>query len=148
MRLSRRPPCSATPRAMRRRPRAGISLLEIVVAMTLLATVLGALSAVSTVNASRGRMVDLVAGRTFALTQQANRFSVLPYDSIPSYAPRTDTVILGRFKYLRRVSYIQGNTGGEYKTVRVLLLPLSDTTRQDSMVFVRAKTYARSPLFQ
>lgn len=148
MRLNRRPPCSAAPRAVRRRPRAGISLLEIVVAMTLLATVLGALSAVSTMNASRGRMVDLVAGRTFTLTQQANRFSVLPYDSIPSYAPRTDTVVSGRFKYLRRASYIQGTTGGEYKTVKVLLLPLSDTTRQDSMVFVRAKTYAKSPLFQ
>lgn len=130
------------------RARAGVSLLETIVAMTLLATVLGALSLVSTANAARGRTADLVAGRTFTLMQQTNRFSVLPYDSIPSYAPRTDTVISGRFKYLRRVTYTQGTTGGEYKTLKVVLLPLSDTTRQDSMVFVRAKTYAKSPLFQ
>jgi hypothetical protein len=131
-----------------RHRRAGVSLIEIIVAMTLLAAVIGALGLISTRNAARARSLDLGSARTFVLAQQANRFSVLPYDSIPSYAPRIDTVVAGRFKYLRRVSYAQGTTGGEYKTVTVLLLPLPDTTRRDSMVFVRAKTYARSPLFQ
>lgn len=116
--------------------------------MTLLAVAMGALGLLSTLTASRGRALELGSVRTFALIQQANRFAVLPYDSIPSYAPRTDTVIAGRFKYVRRVTYTQGTTGSEYKTVKVLLLPLADTTRRDSMVFLRAKTYAKSPLFQ
>jgi hypothetical protein len=131
-----------------RRGRAGISLIEILVAMSLLAVVLGGLGLISTRTAARARSLDLGSARTFALIQQANRFAVLPYDSIPSYAPRTDTVIAGRFKYLRRVTYTQGTTGSEYKTVKVLLLPLPDTTRRDSLIFVRAKVYARSPLFQ
>jgi hypothetical protein len=79
--------------------------------------------------------------------QQSNRFSVLPYDSIPVYAPRTDTVISGRFKYLRNVSYTQGVTGSEYRKVIVILKPLSGSTKPDSLVFQRAKIYAKSPLF-
>jgi hypothetical protein len=147
MRLSLHHSRVATARTLRR-GRAGVSLIEIIVAMTLLAGVLGALGLISTRTAGRARSLDLGSARTFALIQQANRFAVLPYDSIPSYAPRVDTVIAGRFSYVRRVSYTPGATGSEYKTVTVLLLPLPDTTRRDSMVFVRAKTYSSSPLFQ
>lgn len=129
------------------RARRGVSLLEIVVAMTLLSFVLGALGLLATKNASRGATLDKASARTFVLMQQANRFSVLPYDSIPSYAPVTDTVIAGPYKYKRFVTYTQGSTGSEYKTVKVLLLPIGDETKRDSLVFVRAKTYDHSPLF-
>lgn len=131
-----------TPRARR-----GVSLIEIVIAMTLLSMVIGSLGLLSAKNAARGRSLDLVSARTFVLMQQANRFSVLPYDSIVSYAPRIDTVIAGRYSYLRRVTYVQGNTGSEYKTVKVLILPLADTLKRDSLLFLRAKTYDHSPLF-
>lgn len=130
----------------RRRERRGISLVEIVVAMTLLAIVIGSLGLLAAKNAARARNLDAASARTFVLTQQANRFSVLPYDSIPSYAPRTDTVISGRFKYLRYVSFTQG-VGSEYRKVKVILVPLADQTKKDSLLFERAKTYARSPLF-
>lgn len=142
MRLSPRTPL--LPRAAR--PRRGVSLIEIIIAMTLLSLVMGALGLLSAKNAARGRSLDLVSARTFVLMQQANRFSVLPYDSIVSYAPRIDTVIAGRYNYLRRVTYVQG-VGSEYKTVKVLILPLADTTMRDSLLFVRAKTYDHSPLF-
>lgn len=130
-----------------RRPRRGISLIEIIVAMTLLAIVLGSLGLLSAKTAARARALDMGSARTFVLMQQSNRFSVLPYDSIPSYAPKLDTVIAGRFRYLRRVTYTQGLTGSEYRTVRVILKPLTDSTKTDSLVFQRAKTYAKSPLF-
>lgn len=129
------------------RPRRGVSLLEIVVAMTLLSFVLGALGLLSTKNAARGAVLDKASARTFVLMQQANRFSVLPYDSIPRYAPVTDTVIAGPYQYKRFVSYVQSTTGSEYKTVKVLLLPIGDETKRDSLIFVRAKTYDHSPLF-
>jgi prepilin-type N-terminal cleavage/methylation domain-containing protein len=130
-----------------RRARRGISLIEIIVAMTLLAIVLSTLAVLSGKTAARSRALDLGSARTFVLMQQSNRFSVLPYDSIPSYAPKLDTVFAGRFKYLRRVTYTQGFTGSEYRTIKVLLLPVIDTTKRDSLIFQRAKTYARSPLF-
>jgi prepilin-type N-terminal cleavage/methylation domain-containing protein len=127
--------------------RRGVSLLEIIIAMTILAFVVGSLSLLSAKSARRGRELDIGSARTFVLMQQSNRFSVLPYDSISVYAPRIDTVITGRFKYLRRVTYTQSTTGSDYKIVKVILLPLPDTTRRDSLIFVRAKTYDHSPLF-
>lgn len=130
-----------------RRERRGVSLIEILVAMTLLVVVLGALAVLTTRTVKRSRDLDLASARTFILMQQSSRFSVLPYDSISAYAPRTDTVIAGRFSFLRRVSFVQGTTGSEYKTVKVILRQLGDTTRVDSLLFQRAKTYAHSPLF-
>jgi len=88
-----------------RRRRRGISLIEIIIAMTLLAVVIGMLGLLSARTAAKARALDMLSARTFVLMQQSNRFSVLPYDSITAYAPRVDTVIAGRFKYLRRVTY-------------------------------------------
>jgi type II secretory pathway pseudopilin PulG len=130
-----------------RRERRGISLIEVIVAMTLLAFVLGSLGLLAAKTAGRARALDANSARTFVLTQQANRFSVLPYDSIPIYAPKLDTVVAGRFRFERRVSYTNASTGSEYRRVTVLLIPLADRKKPDSLVFERAKTYAKSPLF-
>jgi type II secretory pathway pseudopilin PulG len=129
------------------RARRGVSIIEIIVAMTLLAVVIGALGVLSARTATRARTLDLKSARTFVLMQQSNRFSVLPYDSISLYAPRTDTVIAGRFSYARRVTYTQSMTGSEYKTIKVFLIQVGDSTIKDSLTFLRAKTYAKSPLF-
>ena len=134
------------------RPRDGVSLIEIMVAMTLLVVVLGALSVLTTRTVKRSRDLDVGSARTFVLMQQSNRFSSLPYDSIPQYAPRVDTVITGRYKYERRLTFVQGTTGSEYRTLKVMLKPINDTTKanqkSDSLLFQRAKTYAKTPLFQ
>lgn len=130
-----------------RRARRGISLIEVIVAMTLLAFVLGSLGLLATKTASRARALDANSARTFVLTQQASRFSVLPYDSIPVYAPKLDTVVAGRFQFERRVTYTNSVTGSEYRRVKVVLVPLADKTKRDSLMFERAKTYAKSPLF-
>jgi Tfp pilus assembly protein PilV len=134
------------------RARHGISLIEIMVAMTMLVFVLGALSVLTTRTVKRSRDLDVGSARTFVLMQQTNRFSSLPYDSIPSYAPRVDTITTGRFSYERRLTYVQGATGSEYRTITVKLQPLYVTTafqlRPDSLVFLRAKTYTKTPLFQ
>jgi type II secretory pathway pseudopilin PulG len=143
------------PRAPRRAPRTrdGISLIEIIVAMTLLVFVLGALSVLTTRTVKRSRDLDIGSARTFVLMQQSNRFSSLPYDSIPSYAPRIDTIITGRYRYERRLSYTQGATGSEYRTLKVMLKPVSSDPliakqKPDSLLFQRAKTYATTPLFK
>ncbi|NUO38452.1 MAG: prepilin-type N-terminal cleavage/methylation domain-containing protein [Gemmatimonadaceae bacterium] len=141
-RLQARPP----------RRRDGVSLIEIIVAMTLLVVVLGALSVLTTRTVKRSRDLDIGSARTFVLMEQSNRFSSLPYDSIPTYAPRIDTIATGRYKYERRLTYVQGSTGSEYRTLKVMLKPVSDTnytaSKTDSLVFQRAKTYATTPLFK
>lgn len=130
-----------------RRDRRGISLIEVLVAMTLLAFCLGSLGLLSAKTAGRARALDANSARTFVLTQQANRFSVLPYDSIPVYAPKLDTVIAGRYRFERQVTFTNSSTGSEYRRVKVILVPLLDKTKKDSLMFERAKTYAKSPLF-
>ena len=96
----------------------------------------------------RSRDLDVGSARTFVLMQQSNRFSSLPYDSIPSYAPRVDTIVSGRYRYDRRLTYVQGNGISEYRTLKVRLIPLDNASSPDSLVFQRAKVYARTPLFQ
>ena len=137
-------------RIIHRAPRArdGVSLIEIMVAMTLLVVVLGALSVLTTRTVKRSRDLDVGSARTFVLMQQSNRFSSLPYDSIPSYAPRVDTIVSGRYRYDRRLTYVQGNGISEYRTLKVRLIPLDNASSPDSLVFQRAKVYARTPLFQ
>jgi hypothetical protein len=140
-------------RPLTKRSRAGVSLIEIIVAMTLLVVVLGALSVLTTRTVKRSRDLDIGSARTFVLMQQSNRFSSLSYDSIPSYAPRSDTIIAGRYMYLRTLSYVQSTTGSEYRTITVALKPISRDTmiakqKPDSLFFQRAKTYANTPLFK
>jgi Tfp pilus assembly protein PilV len=134
------------------RPRSGVSLIEIIVAMTLLVTVLGSLSVLTTRTVKRSRDLDIGSARTFMLMQQSNRFSSLPYDSIPSYAPRVDTIRTGRYAFERKLTYVQGATGSEYRTLKVMLTPVSDTIKSnqkpDSLLFQRAKTFATTPLFK
>lgn len=139
--------------ARAQRPRDGVSLIEIIVAMTLLVVVLGALSSLTTRTVKRSRDLDIGSARTFVLMQQSNRFSSLSYDSIPMYAPRVDSIITGRYRYERRLTYVQGGTGSEYRTLTVVLKPISSdisiaAQRPDSLVFQRAKTYANTPLFK
>ena len=137
------------PRLPRRaRARDGVSLIEILVAMTLLTFVLGALSVLTTRTVKRSRDLDIGSARTFVLMLQSNRFSSLPYDSIPMYAPRVDTVVTGRYRYERRLTYTQGSTGSEYRTLKVRLIPLQDGGKPDSLLFQRAKTYSSTPLFK
>lgn len=139
--------------ARAQRPRDGVSLIEIIVAMTLLVVVLGALSSLTTRTVKRSRDLDIGSARTFVLMQQSNRFSSLSYDSIPMYAPRVDSIITGRYRYERRLTYVQGGTGSEYRTLTVVLKPISSDVsiaarKPDSLVFQRAKTYANTPLFK
>ncbi len=131
------------------RARAGVSLIEILVAITLLTFVLGALGVLTTRTVKRSRDLDLASARTFVLMQQSNRFSSLPYDSIPSYAPRVDTLSTGRYQYERRLTYVQGTTGSEYRTLKVRMVPLGQSNgKPDSLLFQRARVYATTPLFK
>jgi Tfp pilus assembly protein PilV len=64
------------------RPRAGISLIEVVVACTLLAVTLTALTGISARLAARTRNVGVVEQRTATYFQEINRVESMPYDSL------------------------------------------------------------------
>ncbi|MEP6990355.1 MAG: hypothetical protein ABJA80_05430 [bacterium] len=65
-----------------RRPRTGISLIEVVVACTLLAVTLTALTGLAARMAARTRNVGYVEQRTATYFEQVNRVESMPYDSL------------------------------------------------------------------
>lgn len=72
------------PRGARRqaRTRSGISLIEVVVACTLLAVTLTALTGLAARMAARTRNVGPVEQRTATYFQEVNRVESMPYDSL------------------------------------------------------------------
>lgn len=64
------------------RSRSGISLIEVVVACTLLAITLTALTGVAARMAARTRNIGVVEQRTATYFQEINRVESMPYDSL------------------------------------------------------------------
>lgn len=71
-------------RGLRRgvRRRSGVSLIEVVVACTLLAVTLTALTGLAARMAARTRNVGIVEQRTATYFQEVNRVESMPYDSL------------------------------------------------------------------
>ena len=138
----------------RPRIRHGFSLVEVMMAMTLLSVILLSMARMSMVVSQRGRANDIVAKRTAVLIQQANKFGAMPYDSLitihagfPSPGTATSATAsavftTGDFKYTRRLAV---STNGVNRTLKILLMPALDTTKKDSVIVYRSKP-AGSPL--
>lgn len=139
------------------RQRAGFSFIEIMVAMTLLATVIGSLGVLSTRISERARRANLLAQRNYIVVQQLNRYNALPYDSLKLYAlaAKSDTIpsALSTIRFLRRdtVSRVTSSPSDTNRIqVTVTIIPLTtskgDTMLKDSIVLRRRNPRLTSPL--
>lgn len=129
----------------RRPPRRGFSLVEVMVAMTMLSIILLSLAKLSTVAGVRGRTNGLVAKRSAALQLEANKFDAIPFDSLGSVTSGTTTdSTLKTFAYKRRLT-ITKPLATRY-SIKIVILPLSDTTRKDSLSFERTRPPSGTPL--
>jgi prepilin-type N-terminal cleavage/methylation domain-containing protein len=81
-------------RAASGRARAGMTLIEVIVACSLLAITFTSLSAVSYRLAARNRSNAYVEQRTATFFEQVNRVESMPYDSLTKYLI-ADSVIVG-----------------------------------------------------
>jgi prepilin-type N-terminal cleavage/methylation domain-containing protein len=125
--------------------RAGFSLVEVMMAMTLLAIVLMSLARITMVLSKRGRDNGIVAKRTFVLIKEANRFGAIPFDTLALARFKTDSTAVftdGDFKYTRRWNILKHAT---VDTIKVVITPDLDATRVDSVFVYRTKP-AGSPL--
>ena len=127
----------ATHRRARRRARAGLSLIEIMIAMSMLAVVLVTIAQLSLTVARTGRTNDLVARRTAVLQQQAARLGAIPYTTVDTMTSRTSTITVGNVGYTRKLSFTKGTNR---VTVKIVIAPSSDTTKKDSLVFDHANS--------
>jgi len=124
--------------------RKGFSLIEVMVAMTMLAIVLMSLAKMSLIVAVRGRGNDLFAKRTAVLQLEANKLGAIPYSTLASWSTTTTTLTLGDFTYKRRLAI--ANTGTNRYSIKVIIIPMSDTTKQDSVTLDRTKPATNTPL--
>lgn len=127
----------------RRRARRGFSLIEILVAMTLLSIVLMSLARITFTVASRGRTNDIVAKRNAVLVQEANKFNAMSFANLAGFTATNVTLTSGDFKYNRAVT-ITYNTSTR-ATIKIVITPSLDATKKDS-VFVHRVNPPGSPL--
>jgi prepilin-type N-terminal cleavage/methylation domain-containing protein len=124
--------------------RKGFSLIEVIIAMTLLAIVLMSLAKMSLMVAVRGRGNDLVAKRTAVLQLEGNKLGALPYSTLSTWSTTTQTLTLGDFTYKRRMAI--ANTSSNRYSIKILIIPMNDTTKKDSLTLDRTKPATSTPL--
>jgi prepilin-type N-terminal cleavage/methylation domain-containing protein len=124
--------------------RKGFSLIEIIVAMTLLAIVLMSLAKMSIMVGLRGRGNDLFAKRTAVLQLESNKLGAVPYSTLSTWPTTTATLTLGDFTYKRRMAI--ANTGSNRYSIKIIVIPMSDTTKKDSVTLDRTKPATNTPL--
>jgi len=132
-------------RAIRRGPgRRGFSLIEVMVAMTILSIVLLSLAKVSVAVTQRGRTSALVAKRNAAMQLEANKLGGLPFAKLASWVSGTDTATVDGFSYKRRLTI--SKPGVTRYTIKIVILPAIDTTKKDSLSFDRTQPPSGTPL--
>jgi prepilin-type N-terminal cleavage/methylation domain-containing protein len=127
------------------RPRQGLSLIEVLVAVMVLSismTFVGHISASLTQSQRRN---DVIAKRTFAMQQTSNIVGALPFKSLtPTVLPASKTMTLGDFTYVRRIAIsTSGSTSvGQTATISITIVPqtgiMSDTLLKDSLQMYRS----------
>jgi len=124
--------------------RKGFSLIEVIIAMTLLAIVLMSLARMSLMVAVRGRGNDLFAKRTAVLQLEANKLGAVPYSTLSTWPTTTKTLTLGDFTYKRMMAI--ANTSTNRYTIKIIVIPMTDTTKKDSVTLDRTKPATSTPL--
>src|SRR3954469_21373751 len=127
-------------RAIRsRRKRGGFSLVEVLVALTMLSIILMSLARVTFQMAASSRTNDIVAKRTAALIEEANKYSAMQYGLLASSSATTLT--FGDFRFQRTVTVTPRSGYTTQSTVKILIVPyiagVLTTAKKDSVVLYR-----------
>lgn len=134
LRISRRNTCG-TPAATIG-PRKGFALVEVIVAMVLLAVTVSALAPLM-YSVSRSTMkVTGNAYRNGVVMQEVNRLVALPYDSLP-VGTSSYSVSTGAYAHTRVVTISE--PAAKLKIVNIVVTPVNLTYKPDTVVFSRTK---------
>lgn len=126
------------------RSREGFTLIEVMVALTLLSIILLSFADAATAVAVRGRTNDLVAKRTAALQGEANKFATVPFSSLASWSTSDQSFTKGNFTYTRRLSITA--LASNRDSIKITIVPATDTTKKDFVVLFRTKPTSSSLL--
>ena len=118
-------------------PRKGFVLVEVIVAMVLLAVAVSSLAALVYSVSKSGRVATGNAFRNGVLMQEVNRLEGIPYDSIgvgTSYA----TVSTGSYQNTRTVT-VSEPLANVVKNVKIVITPSNPIYKPDTVTFSRTK---------
>lgn len=123
--------------------RGGFSLVEIIIAMAMLTIVMILLASMSLSVGRRATQNDLNTKRNLALSQQANRISVMPFTEVAALSSGTTQMLLGNFSFNRRLTVTAGTN--RY-TITVVIAPIATEFRADSVTIARTRPASGTPL--
>jgi prepilin-type N-terminal cleavage/methylation domain-containing protein len=117
--------------------RKGFSVVEVIVAMVLLAIAVSSLAAL-TYSVSQSAMTATAnAYRNGVLMQEINRLEGLPYDSVPAVSTSVD-VLTGPYFYTKKVTVAEP-TLNVLKTIQIIIVPKNTKFKPDTATFIRTK---------
>jgi prepilin-type N-terminal cleavage/methylation domain-containing protein len=122
----------------------GLSLIEVVVAITILSVVVLALGSLMFQIARHARASAGVAYRSAALESAASWLEGLPWDSMPSAVGCTDSLTVGLLEYTRCVDLLTNTP--RHRVARITITPTGDLRPSaDTIMVERTTTRSESP---
>lgn len=123
--------------------RSGVSLVEVIVAMTLLGVVLSSLAGLTFQASRRTTTVAAEGYRQGILVQEVNRLTATPWASLAGAAGCT-TVTGGTFPHTRCATV--SSLSSTMRQVRVIVTPTQPNVLPDTVTFQRSNAPAGNPL--
>jgi prepilin-type N-terminal cleavage/methylation domain-containing protein len=117
--------------------RKGFSVVEVIVAMVLLAIAVSSLAALTYSVSQSAMNATANAYRNGVLMQEVNRLEGLPYDSVKVVNSSTD-VLTGPYQYTKKLN-IAEPTVNLLKTIQVIIVPKNTKFKPDTATFIRTK---------
>jgi prepilin-type N-terminal cleavage/methylation domain-containing protein len=116
-------------------PRAGFSLIEIMVSVTLLAIALTSLAGLSFTAARHQREVTAATYRAALMAEQVNRLTTIPFGALPA-EPVDTFVTAGPFPHRRQITVTA--LSPTVSRIRIIILPTRPNLRADTASFERS----------
>jgi Tfp pilus assembly protein PilE len=132
------------------RPRRGVSIVEILVAITTLAIVLTFAARASFAVNAYDRTNNVKAKTAMAMQQQMNYLGAMSYASLtdPYVLPNSKDFTTGDFSYTRRLSV---NQNGQATRITITIVPQtgvpSDTIQRETLTLMRTVSPCGTVLF-
>ena len=134
-----------------RRARAGMSLIEVIVACSLLAITFTSLTALSVKLAARNRSNAYVEQRTATFFEQVNRLESMPYDSLTKYLVSDSTKVgQGYYVWNYTIDPESLSTSGRqrYRKITLTVTPRLEPASKQVETIRRFKSPFSNPLFK
>lgn len=134
-----------TRKKITRSNRKGVAVLEIMVAMVILAIGLLGAAGMTVAAARRGSGLSTASSRDGIILQELNKLASMPYDSL-SARVGCRTTTSDALTYTRCIAVTDVTGGANYKRVRLIVSPSTTWARPDTVYLNRVRaTIAMNP---